>query len=775
MLGVTGFLFNEEDVSGVARRGAGAQSEHRAFERDLFSSLNPPQREAAEHVSGPLLVFAGAGSGKTRVITTRVANLIANHDVPAHRILAVTFTNKAAGEMRGRLAALLGERSSASLWCGTFHSVCARILRQFPDAAGLSSHFVIYDDGDQRSVASRILKDLKLDDRRYNPRRLLSAIHRRKLALFAGDDADDDDAVIRAHDTYVEQLRKADALDFDDLLLRVLSLAESEVHPVGKVLRDRFDHVLVDEFQDTNWVQYRLVRALSAGRGNLCVVGDDDQSIYRWRGADVRNILGFKADHKNARVVKLEQNYRSTANIVGAALGIIRPAITREPKELWTDREGGAPVRVVAVEHERDEAAWVAGHVRALLARGALASDIAVLYRVHAQSRVLEEVFRGQRIAHQVVGGMRFFERAEVKDLLAYLRLATNPHSDVDVLRIINVPSRKLGSTSVDRLLEFATSERLSLVDAIEPLVESGTVGTAAQRSLLGFLALVRALAAASLEHGPRELLAYAMDRTGYLEMLRADPSIESQTRLENLQELQGALQDYSDEVEAQGETPTLEGYLERVSLVSDADTLENAPKVSLMTVHAAKGLEFAHVVITGLEEETFPLRGVREADDDELEEERRLAYVAITRAKDDVVLVHAARRMLFGQTRYTIPSRFLSDLPPESVQVIASPSMMGSRPVGRPVRERDFYDSDHVVPIRVPSNVQAALAAGERFVESDEEPSGVRGGAGMRVRHSRFGAGIVTGSDGGEDPTLTVRFSGWGTKKIKARFLSPA
>src|SRR5262245_24180250 len=407
--------------------------------------LNDAQEKAVVHANGPLLVFAGAGSGKTRVITYRIANLLAGHDVPPYRILAVTFTNKAAGEMRSRLSALAGDELTRDLWVGTFHSVCARLLRRYHTEVGLERDFVIYDDSDQKAVMGRVLKELRLDDREYPPKLVLSRIMRQKREGIGPEaariDRAFDEAMRDAYRGYESALLRANAVDFEDLILHVLRLAESRTSVAGEELRSRFRHVLVDEFQDTNAVQYRLVRAFSVHDRNLAVVGDDDQSIYSWRGANIRNILGFKHDFPDATVVKLEQNYRSTKNIVAAALGIIKSARGREPKALFSDGATGERIRVRVVRDEREEAAHVVSTIRSELARGVGANDIAVFYRIHAQSRVLEEALRSENIAYQIVGGTKFFERAEIKDLLSYLRLVDNPRSDADFLRIVNVPA----------------------------------------------------------------------------------------------------------------------------------------------------------------------------------------------------------------------------------------------------------------------------------------------------------------------------------------------
>lgn len=643
--------------------------------------LNGPQAQAVAHTEGPLLVFAGAGSGKTRVIVYRIASLIALHRVPPYRILAVTFTNKAAGEMKHRLGGLIGEDLARDLWVGTFHSVCSRLLRRFHDAAGLQKNFVIYDDSDQKAVVNRVLKELNLDDKRYPVRQVLSRIHHEKQEGRGPEDflkkGYFDDAVAECYARYEHHLRQANAVDFDDLLLHVLRIVEDPESMAGEDIRRRFDHVLVDEFQDVNQVQYRLVRAFSARTRNLCTVGDDDQSIYRWRGADVRVIRNFRRDYSDATVVKLEQNYRSTGHIVQSALGVIKPSAEREPKHLWTDNKDGEPVLVVTADSEHDEAGWVVEHIRTLIERGTSARDIAVFYRVHAQSRVLEEVLRSERIPYQIVGGMRFFDRAEVKNMLAYLRAVSNPRSDVDLLRIINVPSRKIGQTTIDKLIQMADQEKISAYDAIGPLCESGAIGTAAKKSLLSFRDLLHGLMKEAQTEAPSQICEAVLDRTGYQTMLEQEDTAESDARILNVNELVQSIVDYEEEARAADQPATLDGYLERVSLTSDADTLEDAARVAMMTVHAAKGLEFDTVFITGMEEELFPFKGMDPKRGEDIEEERRLAYVAVTRARRQLVITHAARRAIFGQTRYGLPSRFLSDFPKASMRNVATPAAM--------------------------------------------------------------------------------------------------
>ncbi len=733
--------------------------------------LNPPQAEAVVHAEGPLLVFAGAGSGKTRVITYRIANLLAEHRVPPYRILAVTFTNKAAGELRGRLEKLAGEDVTRDLWAGTFHSVCARLLRRYHDEAGLDRSFVIYDDTDQKAVMNRLLKEMGLDDKRMPPRYALSRIHAEKregrlpheVDLSAGFD----DLLLEVFERYEKSLATSNAVDFEDLILKVMRLAEDPESRAGHELRERFNHVLVDEFQDTNATQYRLVRALSARTRNLCVVGDDDQFIYRWRGADVRLIRGFRRDFPDATVIKLEQNYRSSKNIVSAALGVIASSRDREPKRLWTEAEPGEPVQLRAVRDEREEAASVVAAVRQEMGRGIAANDIAVFYRVHAQSRVLEEAFRVENIPYQIIGGTKFFERAEVKDLLAYLRLIENPKSDADLLRIINVPARGIGQKTVQLVLDMAAERALSAYRALDAVIRDGDIGTGPKKKLLAFYELMEELRDQGMALGPRDLAARVLEATGYRDRLRNEDSAESDARLENLEELLGSIAEYEEEAHEAGEPPTLSGYLERVSLVTAVDALKNAPSVNLMTVHGAKGLEFTTVALTGMEEEIFPYRGLSDTEIEELDEERRLAYVAITRARQRLLITYASMRTLFGQTRYLSPSRFLRDLPPDVIR------HEGSAGLGR-----SMASSSWSPPRFGSAAAKPRPRPGERIVDRDAfddippDGEGVILRPGDRVNHRRFGRGIVESVEPGAAPTVVARFPGVGTKRIKAEYL---
>jgi len=766
--------------------------------------LNAPQAEAVAHVDGPLLVFAGAGSGKTRVITYRVAHLVAEARVPPYRILAVTFTNKAAGEMRARLARLLGEDLAKELWVGTFHATCAKLLRRNGEKVGVPSNFVIYDAQDQRTLVTRAIKDLDLDEKRYPPRQLLHAIQKEKQegrepdTMRGSGIAYMDDTIRRVFERYEKALRDAGAVDFDDLIGKTRKLLQPEDSP----LRKKFFHVLVDEFQDTNFLQYELVRLLSSSTRNLCVVGDDDQSIYKWRGADRRNILNFRRDYPDAKVVKLEQNYRSSARIVEAALAVIAPSTDREPKSLWTENALGESLQVVAVRDEHEEGALVVQTVKEAREAGMELRDLAVFYRVHAQSRVLEERMREARIPYRIVGGTKFFERAEIKDALSYLRVMINDKSDVDLLRVINTPPRGIGQATIDRLQALATKKDVSLYEALAAPHESTEITGAPLKKLNAVRELLASMKKAVATMTPSDALLHVLDSTGYIVALKEDDSEESGSRLENLNELVGSVRDYEVEAEAAGEPPTLEGFLERVTLRTEGDDVDASGAVTLMTVHAAKGLEFRGVIITGMEEDMFPYRSMQDARPDDIDEERRLAYVAITRAREQLMLIHTRTRQIFGQTRWGRPSRFLSDIPEDVVvhratRGAASESMrFFDESVARPApRAGAFFDGEAVHPqarddvtqvdeevfsLRgaPPSSMARDTREAGRYVDreyfSDDESAGESGRwvRGARVRHERFGEGVVRKMVESAEPAVVAFFPAWGEKKVLVRYL---
>lgn len=755
---------------------------------ELAKLLNPPQLEAACYPPKPLIVVAGAGSGKTRVITFRLARLVAGGADP-RRIFIVTFTNKAAGELKERAAKLLGRPDLlAGLWLGTFHSLSARLLRRYGEAVGLRRDFVIYDTDDQRRLMTRVLADLQVPERLFPVRQVLSSIDRAKNQglepeQFVPNDYFDD-VVGKAYAAYEERLRAANAVDFGGLLLKALKVCMPE-SPAAADLALRFDHVLVDEFQDTNLVQYRLVRFLSRRTDSITVVGDEDQSIYRWRGADIRNILDFERDHPGAGLVKLEENYRSTGNVLRAANAIIVRNTERRPKRLFTSRGDGEPIIVFEGETERDEADYVAGRIDERLRSGEAAPrDFAVFYRTNGQSRVLEEALRARDIPYTVVGGTRFYDRAEVKDLICYLRAVQNPDDGMALERIINTPTRGIGDTTVERINAVGRERKMSFWEAIEHAVrEPDVLGAAPRKKLGAFRDLMLSFRAAAAELGTAGLAEKILEDTGYRDVLAAEATLEAEGRLENLLELIAQMREY----ERSAEEPTMAGFLERVALVSDVDGYDpEKGAVSLMTVHTAKGLEFPEVFITGLEENIFP--HARSVDDDAaLEEERRLCYVAITRAMRKLHLSRVRRRRLSGQELGGVPSRFLRDLPEEGVDSIVQPRPSYYHEVtedqgpwgGNWNRSQDLGDRVGRNVGRLGGKTSAARAPagkpGELTVHYEADGADEHGlRVGAKLRHPQFGVGEVRAwQSSGADMKVTMRFDAVGVKTILAKYLT--
>ncbi|WP_342379581.1 UvrD-helicase domain-containing protein [Myxococcus stipitatus] len=766
-----------------------------AHESALLEDLNPPQREAVLHIGGPLLVLSGAGSGKTRVITRRVAYLVKVHEVFPWRILAVTFTNKAAREMRERLVQLLG-RQANDLVVSTFHSAAAMILRREAEHVGLTRSFVIYDDGDQLNVVKRAMREAGLEQS-MQPRDILSRIDQEKNAARLPEDmevepGDERGMLVRkVYHAYQERLRAANAVDFGDLLLLLVSLFRKRPE-VLENYRRRFHHVLVDEFQDTNPVQYALLKQLAPPpSANLVVVGDDDQSIYRWRGADVDNILNFPRQYPGAKVVKLEQNYRSDRNILDAAYEVIRKNTRRMDKKLWSDRPAGQTLQLMLNRDERMEAQEVARQILALQREGFIKySSMAVFYRVNAQSRVLEEGLRLARVPYTLVSGRSFYDRAEVRDASAYLRLMVNPRSDADLLRIINTPARGIGDTTVERLTDHANTQGKSLYEVLSEPERVPALNSTAVKRLRTFHGLLKTLhdfaqgttdAASAVDEMLRE--------TKLVETLVAEGSDESNTRAENLREFLGAAQEFDlnraaaavaaasqpreevpPEVDAaplSADTPPLQAFLEQISLVGDADAEVGEGRVALMTLHAAKGLEFDAVFLTGLEDGVFPhsraLKGEDPDNGEEMAEERRLCYVGFTRARKRLFVSLAQCRSLFGELRYNPPSRFLRDVPPALFGISEQDVPEPPRAVATPPRKRTWDDDDGPRIDRSYSQTS----------DMDSVSGDVRG---MRVRHEQFGVGRIVATDGtGPNAKVTVEFGGAvGLKRVIARFLMP-
>jgi DNA helicase-2/ATP-dependent DNA helicase PcrA len=772
--------------------GGAARTREPPFAREaLARELNPAQLEAVMHPPGPLLVVAGAGSGKTRVITYRLARLVADGADP-RRIVAVTFTNKAAGELRERVDKLLWDRlgiGTRGLWVGTFHAISARLLRQYGAAVGLKKDFVIYDDDDQKRLLARVLTDLKVPERMFPPRQVLSAIDHAKnqgitAAAFQANDYMDD-VVAKAYRLYEQRLAAASATDFGGLLLSMLELVRSGT-PAAEEIAARFDHVLVDEFQDTNSVQYALVRSLARRGGSMTVVGDEDQSIYRWRGAEIRNILEFEADHPGARVVKLEQNYRSTGNILRAANAIIEKNTTRRPKRLFTAEGDGERIVVFEGETERDEAEFVAARIEAGLGATLSPRDFAVFYRTNAQSRVLEEALRARDLPYTVVGGTRFFDRAEIKNLTCYLRAIANPEDGLALQRIVNVPARGIGAATVDRIGDLIYERKISAWQALAlAATDEEILGAGPRKKVAAFVELMNRLRAEGADLPPAALAEKVLELTGYRDALAAESTMEAEGRLENLLELVAQMREY----EREAEEPTLHGFLERIALQSDVDGYDpEKGAVSLMTVHTAKGLEFPVVFLTGLEERIFP--HARSVDDDAaVEEERRLAYVAVTRARVQLSLSRVRRRRLGGQELPGVPSRFLREVPAEIVDAIVTERPAGYGAYGEtegrgpwggrwsreePSEERASAPGRSQIRGAAPAAARAR--PGELTVHYDEDSGGGSPGlqVGLKLRHASFGVGEVRGWQGsGSDLKVTVRFPTAGVKTILARFLT--
>jgi DNA helicase-2/ATP-dependent DNA helicase PcrA len=756
---------------------------------DFLSELNPEQREAVEQIEGPLLILAGAGSGKTRVIAFRIAYLVGGGFAREDEVLAVTFTNKAAEEMRGRVATLLGS-DPRRMWISTFHAMCARLLRREAPAIGLDRDFVIYDSSDQVVAVRQALKDEGIDDKLVPPRQALARISQAKNRM-EGPDAFREKAwnfheeqIAKVYDRYVTILRDSGALDFDDLLLRSVELFERAT-AVRDRYAQRFRYVMIDEYQDTNRPQYLLVRQLASVHGNLAVVGDPDQSIYKWRGADVKNILDFERDFPDARLVRLERNYRSTQIILDAASSVIRTNINRKEKRLWTDRAGGNPIVYCRTGDELEEADFIVRGIRAAIAED-FKTTAAVLYRLNSQSRVIEDALTRAALPYRIVGGVRFYERKEIKDTLAYLKLLINPHDDVSFRRVVNTPTRGIGKSVMDALDKADLSAPLNA----PPLMAAGLYEQASRRSLWartefvlaerrlparahsalkGFYDMLSGLTTAVAHESVSKAIEMVLIRSGYFQDLREDRSEEAQDRLRNLEELVSAAREF----ETREDGASLGGFVDRLSLLSEADEQQGSPqaRIWLMTMHAAKGLEFPVVFMAGLEEGLFPHIRANE-DDGEMEEERRLCYVAITRAENELFLSSAARRRVFGEYQSTQPSRFLDEIPSELVEHMDAPSASyaGSR------RAPAYEMRVNPYARRPPHGVREGRPV---FRDEDEDQSSMTGlRPGLRVRHPRFGVGtVLTVEPADADTKLTVRFPSVGAKKLLARFarLEPA
>ncbi|MDY4764238.1 MAG: UvrD-helicase domain-containing protein [Enterocloster clostridioformis] len=772
----------------------------------IYDTLNPMQKEAVLHTEGPLLILAGAGSGKTRVLTHRVAYLIDEKQVNPWNILAITFTNKAAGEMRERVDQLVGF-GAESIWVSTFHSTCVRILRRHIEYLGYNTNFSIYDSDDQKTLMKQVFKAMDVDTKQFKERSVLGTISSAKDKLIGPDEfllnAGQDfrqRGIGEIYKEYQKRLRKNNALDFDDLIVKTVELFQNNSE-ILNYYQERFKYIMVDEYQDTNLAQFKLISLLASKYRNLCVVGDDDQSIYRFRGADIGNILSFEETFPGAKVIKLEQNYRSTQNILNSANGVIRHNRGRKDKTLWTANGEGELIRFKQFVTAREEADFVAREIRDSVYAY---QDQAVLYRTNAQSRLLEERCIFYNVPYRLVGGVNFYQRKEIKDILAYLKTIANGVDDLSVLRIINVPKRGIGATTMGKVTIFASEHGMSLYDALREARQIPGIGKAAEKigTFIGQMESFRARAQ-SEDYTIQDLIEGIMDETGYQQDLEAEGEVESQTRLENIEELVNKAVSYEED----SEHSTLDEFLEQVALVADIDNMdESENRVTLMTLHSAKGLEFPKVYLVGLEDGLFPsMMSINSDDKTDMEEERRLCYVGITRAKNELVITSARQRMVNGETRYCKPSRFLEEVPGELLEEERLEPVLGSfgsrnNGDGAGGFGRSGISGEAGLPWNQPApgntrtstfgkgyNAYASGASQPLSGLGAGSPAGNPGfgkaftvqkaasldyGEGDRVRHIKFGEGTVKSiRDGGKDYEVTVVFDGAGQKKMFASF----
>ena len=733
----------------------------------LLEGLNPQQSEAVTHSGGPLLVVAGAGSGKTRVLTRRIAYLMSRRNVAPYQILAITFTNKAAGEMKERVADLVGPIAK-SMWVSTFHSACVRILRQEATRLGYSNSFSIYDSADSQRLITIVAKELNLDPKRYPARQFQSMISNAKNELLGPQDYLNaasnqfEQVVADVYSVYQQRLVRANAMDFDDLILKTVEVLQR--YPEAKArFRSRFSHVLVDEYQDTNHAQYILVKELvgteleGLAPAELCVVGDADQSIYGFRGATIRNILQFELDYPNARTVLLEQNYRSTQNILNAANAVITKNESRKEKNLWSDAGAGSPLTGYVAESEHDEANFIADEIRSLQREGvSTPGETAIFYRTNAQSRVFEEVFMRNALPYKVVGGLRFYERREVKDLLAYLRVLANVEDEISLRRIINVPKRGIGDTSLDYVNEFARNNNISFWQGLLRCSEIGSVPARAAQAINEFTSMVSALAVlVEAKTKPSVIVEAALEQSGLLKELADSTDPQDEVRVENLKELVAVSMEYEErpfEELGEDEEISLAGFLEKVSLVADADEIpegeDHGGVVTMMTLHTAKGLEFPTVFLTGMEDGIFPHSRTL-GEKDEIEEERRLAYVGLTRARQRLYISRAEYRSTWGAPNYNPPSRFLDEIPEEVIEW----------------RNQGRSSSPSLVTRSRVATTPPPRATGKKSVAMELA-------VGERVSHDTFGLGTVVAVAGaGDKAEATINFGQYGEKRLLLRY----
>jgi DNA helicase-2/ATP-dependent DNA helicase PcrA len=730
---------------------------------NLLNNLNPPQREAVLHGEGPLLILAGAGSGKTRVIVHRIAWLIKQKGVPPWQILAVTFTNKAAGEMRDRVEKLLGGCEVPLI--ATFHSACARILRREINLLGYDGNFAIYDDRDSEKLLKNILAELNLDEKRFPAKMFAAAIDDCKNAGRLPEDVPTGDffmeKVGRVYSAYQERLKKCNALDFGDLVLLTVRLFETMPRVLERYL-ERYRWLLVDEYQDTNPIQYRLVRLLAGTRQNLCVVGDDDQSIYRWRGASIRNILDFEKEFSGVKVVKLEQNYRSSRTILGAASKVVEKNRGRKQKELWTDNPGGERIVYRLLDDEREEARFVCREIERFVRQGGDLQGTAIFYRTNAQSRVLEDALVAEGIPYRMVGGMRFYERMEIKDILAYLKVLDNPADEVALKRIINTPPRGIGLATVEKIAELAVQKSIPFYEALSEAAKSLLLASGPRGKVASFIEMLERFKLVAETRPLTELASCIIRDTGYADRIKVERNEEADDRLANLQEILAALEEF----ERTSEEHTLSAFLEQVALVSDLERRESGREAAtLMTLHSAKGLEFQFVFMVGMEERLFPHARALE-DREQMEEERRLCYVGMTRARERLFLTNTRRRRIFGQEQYNQTSRFIADIPRDFLD-----SNEDQEPETWAIGEgRAFPSKDpslHNLASVLEMEHEPEVYNEVRVVPDETEEVGI----GMRVRHAKFGVGTIRKIEGKGDEQKVIVWFNIGPKKLLLRF----
>lgn len=776
----------------------------------IYDTLNERQKQAVMQTDGPVLILAGAGSGKTRVLTHRVAYLIDRAGVAPYHILAITFTNKAAGEMRERVDKIVGF-GAEQVWVATFHATCVRILRRYIDRLGYDNHFTIYDTDDQKGIMKEVCKKLQIDTKMLKERTILNAISSAKDELIGPQEYElqngydyNGGKIAKAYREYQETLKKNNALDFDDIIMKTVELFQMDAQVLASY-QDRFQYIMVDEYQDTNTAQFELIRLLAAKNRNLCVVGDDDQSIYKFRGANIRNILDFEKVYPEAVVIKLEQNYRSTQVVLDAANAVIKNNVGRKDKALWTDKTEGERVHFRQFDTAYEEAEYIAGDVAKKNRKGeASYGDCAVLYRTNAQARILEERFIMEGIPYDVVGGTNFYARREIKDVLAYLKTIDNGRDDVAVKRIINVPRRGIGAATIVRVQEYADERNISFFDALTEAEQIVTIGRSASK-LNPFVTMIQSFRSKQEFYSLEELVRDVLEITGYRKELEESDEEDAADRIENIEELVSKVVAYEEE----NDEPTLSEFLEEVALVADIDRVDDGDRVLLMTLHSAKGLEFPHVYLAGMEDGVFPSYMTITADDPmEIEEERRLAYVGITRAKDELTLTCAKQRMIHGETQYNPVSRFVREIPPLLMDAAPAPSKrrlsFSDEDYAEDSHERSFLHAKPFSPgesvtarpratvrpkrtaeekrpfilktvgTASPSSGKAAVSAPESLAAAEEAyPAGrLSYGAGDRVRHARYGEGTVLKIEPGpRDSQVTVVFDEMGQKIMYAGF----